>query len=251
MNPKEDGIDLLALPRIDDYRAIGRILSKIELGDLKFNQTVATEPKSEVGKKLVVGVTGGSGVGKSTFINSLIGVALADNKKIAVLAIDPMSKIDRGTFLGDRLRFDHSYPEKGVFIRSVSSSGAEHDVPESLASMLLFLGMIGYNFLIVESIGIGQSDAEIKRHTDKLIFIPSPDLEDWVQALKNEALINANVVFVNNRGGSRQHQLLATVSQVIEIRNSKHEITMLISGNAKEGSGIKELYNSMTQLESR
>lgn len=241
----------MELPKFGEYRAIGQMLTKIESGELKFDHSIEKGFSSEVGNKIVVGVTGSSGVGKSTFINSLICVALANNRKIAVLAIDPMSEKDKGTFLGDRLRFDHSYPDEGVYIRSISSSGAAHDVPETVEPILTFLGIIGYDFLIVESIGIGQSDAMIKMKTDKLIYIPSLDLEDWVQALKNEALINANIIFVNNRDGKDQHKLTSTISQILEMRNDKQAKTMLTSGNAKDGIGVKEVYNFLIESESR
>ena len=246
----KDSPHKVKLPKIDDYRAIGRLITEIENGVLKFDEAMPSTSSTDLSRKIVIGVTGGSGVGKSTFINTLIRIALSEERKIAVLAIDPMSDIDRGTFLGDRLRFDDSYPEKGVFIRSISSSGSLNDLPESVASMLNFLEMTGYNFLIVETIGVGQSDAQIKMYTDKLIYIPSPDLEDWVQALKNEALINSDIIFVNYRGGNGEKRLMKTISQVIETRSKKPLNTVLLSGNAKVESDLTEVYNSLALLES-
>ncbi len=248
---KENNHDVFELPRIDDYRAIGRILTRIENNELNFEEALAENSPRKSDRKIVVGVTGGSGVGKSTFISSLIEVALTNKKKIAVLAIDPMSEIDKGTFLGDRLRFHQTFPDEGVFIRSISSSGAVHDVPESISSMLNFLGAIGYNFLIVETVGVGQSDAQIKKYIDKLIFLPSPDLEDWVQALKNEPLINADVIFVNDRSGNGEKRLMSTISQVIENRNNRKSHPNLIVGNAKNTLEVNEVYNSLEAAESR
>jgi LAO/AO transport system kinase len=251
VTPKEIGLDVFELPRLDDYRAIGRILTRIENGELDFDIAITENSLYKSDDKIVVGVTGGSGVGKSTFINSLIGVALSNKRKIAVLAIDPMSGIDKGTFLGDRLRFDHSFPGKGVFIRSISSSGASNDVPESITSMLNFLRAIGYNFLIVETVGVGQADAQIKKYIDKLIYLPSADLEDWVQALKNEALINADVIFVNDRSGDGEKRLMNTVSQVIESRFNKKRHPNLILGNAKGTLEVNDVYNFLEDTESR
>jgi LAO/AO transport system kinase len=248
---KEIGQDSNELPSIDNYRAIGRILTRIEHGDLNFGKWAAEHSESKACNKIVIGVTGGSGVGKSTFINSLIGVALLKKRKIAVLAIDPMSEIDKGTFLGDRLRLDNSYPDKGVFIRSISSSGAAHEVPESIKAMLNFLGLIGYDFLIVETIGVGQSDVQIKKYIDKLIYLPTPDLEDWVQALKNEALINADIIFVNDRSGKGEKRLMSTISQAIEHRNYKNSDLNLILGNAKSGLELEKVYNAIENAESR
>lgn len=251
MNLNENGQIIHELPGIDDYRAIGRILTRIEQGELDLDNAILECSNSESSNSVVIGVTGGSGVGKSTFINSLIGVALSNKRKVAVLAIDPMSEIDKGTFLGDRLRFDHSYPSRGVFIRSISSSGAANEVPRSISAMLYFLGEIGYNFLIVETIGVGQSDAQIKKYIDSLIYLPTADLEDWIQALKNEALISADIIFVNDRTGQGEKRLMNTISQFIENRSRKKSHLKVILGNAKNTLSLEEVYNSLENLESR
>lgn len=229
------------LPEMHDYRTIGRLITEIEKNRIKLDQMLRPDPLSETLKKAVIGVTGGSGVGKSTFINTLIKKALGEGRKVAVLAIDPMSTLDGGTFLGDRLRLDPTYPERGVFIRSVSSSGAEGDLPDSMVSMLSLLGMIGYDFLIVETIGIGQADSQVKKYVDKLVFIPSIDLVDWVQALKNEALISADIIFVNDRGNNQVQQLLSSLGQILENRNSLAK-QVLLHGNANKTLDLEEVY---------
>jgi LAO/AO transport system kinase len=229
------------VPQIDDFRTIGRLITEIERSGLKYDPELKMDPASAKQKKITVGVTGGSGVGKSTFINTLIGKALSEKHKVAVLAIDPMSELDKGTFLGDRLRFDSTYPERGVFIRSISSSAAEAQLPESLNSMLSLLGMIGYDFLIVETVGIGQADARVKRFIDKLVFIPSLDLVDWVQALKNEALINADLVFINDRGDNKVKPLFQSLSSILESRNPTTK-KMLFNGNANSTLDLEEVY---------
>ncbi len=229
------------IPQIDDYRTIGRLITEIERSGLKHDQDLQMVSAPAKQKKITIGVTGGSGVGKSTFINTLIRKALSEKHKVAVLAIDPMSELDRGTFLGDRLRFDSTYPERGVFIRSISSSSAEGQLPESLISMLNLLGLIGYDLLIVETIGVGQADARIKGFIDKLVFIPSMDLMDWVQALKNEALINADLIFINDRGDNKVKPLFQTLSHILENRNSTRK-KMLVNGNANSTLDLEEVY---------
>jgi LAO/AO transport system kinase len=107
--------------------------------------------------------------------------------------------------------------------------------------MLNLLGLIGYDFLIVETIGVGQADARIKGFIDKLVFIPSMDLMDWVQALKNEALINADLIFINDRGDNKVKPLFQTLSHILENRNSTRK-KMLVNGNANSTLDLEEVY---------
>jgi LAO/AO transport system kinase len=234
------------LPEYSNYRKIGQLLTKIEQGELKFDREQENFIDSKGEKNIILGVTGGSGAGKSTFINSFIKIGLIQKKKIAVLVIDPTSESDGGTFLGDRLRLDPSYPESGVFIRSIASSGAKNEIPESVHSMLVLLRNIGYELLIVETVGIGQAEAQIKKYVDKLVFIPSPDLEDWVQAVKNEALINADIVFINQRSKVEINTLETGIRDILASRNDSKTSGEVFKGSANDYLDLQDLYQFLT-----
>jgi len=228
---------------IDDFVQIGKALTKIENNQFSFTfKNNITDHNYKISSN-IIGVTGGPGVGKSTFINQFIKVALSNNLTVAVIAIDPTSGIDGGTFLGDRIRLDSDYPSRGVFIRSLSSNNAPGGIPKSVELMTIFLSSIGFNLILIETVGIGQLESEIKKYVQKVVVIPNNNEYDWIQIFKNESYLISDLFYLNGSDINNCEKIAESIGSYIEIKHIKNsKKPECIIGNAKNGQGIDEAF---------
>jgi LAO/AO transport system kinase len=155
----------------------------------------ALHPKT--GRARVVGLTGPPGVGKSTLVNSLVGELCARGRTVAVLAVDPSSPFTGGALLGDRIRMQAHSGNPGVFIRSMASRGRLGGLSAVTAQALTVVDAAGFDDVIVETVGVGQSEVEIATLADTTVVVLAPGLGDGVQAAKAGVLEVADVFVVN------------------------------------------------------
>ena len=170
--------------------SLARALSRIERGD-----TTPIDP-SQLGRAHVVGITGAPGAGKSTLVNVLLGVLLARGQKIAVLCVDPTSPITGGAVLGDRVRMGEHGAHPDVFIRSVASRGHLGGLALGTRAMVDALDAAGFDTVIVETVGAGQSEVEIMDVADTRVVACPPGLGDNVQSIKAGILEIADILVV-------------------------------------------------------
>lgn len=186
---------LLAALRAGDRRALARAISRLERGE--------TDPASTrralaglLGRAHVVGITGAPGAGKSSLVHALLGELLARGRRIAVLAVDPSSPLTGGAVLGDRVRMGEHGSHPDVFIRSVASRGHLGGLSESTQGMVDLLDAAGFDTVIVETVGAGQSEVEIMEVADTRIVACPPGLGDNVQSIKAGILEIADLLVV-------------------------------------------------------
>ena len=230
--------------RIDrkNYSEIAKIITLIQNNSDMHCSSIGQFDLGEI-KSLTIGITGAAGVGKSTFINKFTEIAIQDDKHVAILAIDPTSKYSLGTFLGDRLCFNADFPEAGVFIRSIASSIEISSVPANLDIIVKFLKIVGYNLIIVETLGVGQSDVEIKNYVDCVIVIPSYESNNWRQQFKLSMHDIADFYFVNKRDTATANATYNSLKNYLSIKSGNYVFDeFIIKGSAKSGQGIKEIY---------
>ncbi len=149
------------------------------------------------GRAHVVGITGAPGAGKSTLINALLAALVRRGRRVAVLAVDPSSPVSGGALLGDRVRMGEGGDPEGVFIRSVSSRGHLGGLSLMAGRIIDLFDAAGFDTIVVETVGIGQSEIEIARFADTKIVVCPPGLGDEVQAIKGGVLEIADLLVVN------------------------------------------------------
>ncbi|WP_420124439.1 methylmalonyl Co-A mutase-associated GTPase MeaB [Nakamurella sp.] len=177
-------------------RALARLVSLVEAG----GDTAAVGAAGLRGRPrgaAVLGVTGPPGVGKSTLITALIGRYRARGARVAVLAVDPSSPFSGGALLGDRVRMGVHGTDPGVFIRSMSSRGELGGLSAATAGAADLLSALGFDVVIVETVGVGQNEVAVLRLADTVLVVLAPGLGDGVQAAKAGILEIADVLVVN------------------------------------------------------
>jgi ribose-phosphate pyrophosphokinase len=177
-----------------DRRALARALSVID--DDPYG-SLAASFGSRSGRAHVVGITGAAGTGKSTLVSSLIGVLRSKGRTVAVLAIDPSSPLTGGAVLGDRVRMSDHSGDDGVFIRSMAHRGASGGLSEATGAAVSALDAAGFDVVIVETLGAGQSEVGIAAEADTTVLVVVPGMGDAVQMLKAGVLEVAHIFAVN------------------------------------------------------
>ncbi|WP_407277910.1 methylmalonyl Co-A mutase-associated GTPase MeaB [Aromatoleum evansii] len=176
--------------------ALARALTAIE-NDLPGADALLASLAGRVGRAHVVGITGAPGAGKSTLISALLGELLARDRRVAVVAVDPSSPVSGGALLGDRVRMGTHGSDERVFIRSLSSRGQLGGLSRKTAHAVDLFDAAGFDVVVVETVGVGQSEVEIARLADTRVVVCAPGLGDEVQAIKAGVLEIADILVVN------------------------------------------------------
>ena len=203
---------------LGDRRAIARRISAIENAE-PAAADIGRAIAPDLGRAHVIGITGAPGAGKSTLINALLGELLGRGQRIAVVAVDPSSPVTGGAVLGDRVRMGQHGAHDNVFIRSLSSRGHQGGVSRTTARIIDVLDAAGFDTVIVETVGAGQSDVEIAGLADTRIVVCPPGLGDDVQAIKAGILEIADL-FVVNKGDLPTAD--ATVRDLLDMLRLRH-----------------------------
>lgn len=181
-----------------DRRALARLITLVENDDAQGQQALDAL-FSKTGQAHVVGITGASGAGKSSLVNCLVDTIIKQNPEIhvAVIAVDPTSPFSGGAVLGDRIRMRAIAENHNVFIRSMASRGALGGLAHNTQAVSLVLDAAGYDFIIVETVGAGQSEVEIASLAHSVIVVEAPGLGDEVQAAKAGIMEIADILVLN------------------------------------------------------
>lgn len=223
--------DLITGARNGSPRAAGRLLSLVE-GERRDEVLASIEPSSACAGT-IIGITGPPGAGKSTTIAALVGAYRERGCRVAVLAVDPTSPFSGGALLGDRIRMAAHINDSDVLIRSVATRGHLGGLAAAVPAAIRLLGAIGYDVVMLETVGVGQSEIEIAAVADPTVVILNPGAGDAVQAAKAGVLEVADIVVVNkaDRGGAEQ--------TVRDLRaETKAPIVSLV---AAQGEGVADL----------
>jgi LAO/AO transport system kinase len=224
--------ELIAAARNGSPRAAGRLLSLVE-SDRRDEVLASIEPSA----LRVIGVTGPPGAGKSTTIAALVGAYRLRELRVAVLAVDPSSPFSGGALLGDRIRMTRHINDSQVLIRSLATRGHLGGLAAAVPAAIRLLGALRYDVVLLETVGVGQSEIEIAAVADPTVVILNPGAGDAVQAAKAGLLEVADIVVVNkaDRDGAAQ--------TVRDLRaETKAPILMLV---AAKDEGVPELVEAI------
>jgi LAO/AO transport system kinase len=193
----------------------------------------------------VVGVTGTAGAGKSTLINALAGRLLKEDKKVGIVAIDPSCSIGEGSLLGDRLRMKDAEKSEGVFIRSMAQRKYPGGVCRAATGAVCVLESMGKDFVMIESIGAGQSDKELLHLADTIITMFTPEFGDEIQLMKAGLLEIGDIIVVNKSDKPGADDVTRAIEAYLpETKNRGWKAPVLVL-QADKGLGMDELVRSI------
>lgn len=242
----DDPAALFADASRGDRGALARLLSFVERGGDQARE-VARLASPLVGRGYVIGVTGAPGAGKSTLTSALIGVLRGRGAQVGVLAIDPSSPYTGGAILGDRVRMqDHAHDDK-VYIRSMATRGHLGGLSLATSEAIRLLDATGHDFVIVETVGVGQVEVEIAGKADSTVVVVNPGWGDAVQANKAGLLEIADVFAINKadrEGVESTRRDLGAMLELTEFDNDEWQPTITTTV-ATTGQGVTELVDAV------
>ncbi|TQM14951.1 methylmalonyl Co-A mutase-associated GTPase MeaB [Pseudonocardia kunmingensis] len=240
--------ELVDRARRGEQPAVARLLSLVEDGAEAALREVAGALGPGTGRAHVVGLTGAPGVGKSTTTSVLIGALRAQGRRVGVLAVDPSSPFSGGALLGDRVRMGEHATDDGVFIRSMATRGHLGGLARATPQALRVLGAAGCDVVLVETVGVGQSEIEVVGLADTTVVLVAPGTGDGVQAAKAGILEIADVFVVNkaDRDGARQTvRDLRTMLSLAEPPTDDGWRPQVVRTVASRGEGVDDLVSAL------
>jgi LAO/AO transport system kinase len=200
-----------------------------------------------VGRAAVIGFTGAPGVGKSTLIDAYIGILRGRGLNVAVAAVDPSSPISGGAILGDRVRMRRHAEDSGVFIRSVASRGHLGGLSESVHRIVDVMDAACRDFIIIETVGTGQSEVEVAEIADLCVVVNAPNMGDDIQAMKAGVLEIADVLVVNKADLPLARRTTEQLKNMLKLRREKFDVPVIEMVATKE-TGIESLHEAIGGL---
>lgn len=225
---------LLEAVRSGDRRALSRAITGVE------QDGVTTGLPAPGG---VIGVTGPPGAGKSTMISELIETLRSRDESVAVLAVDPSSPITGGAILGDRIRMQAHIDDEGVYVRSMATRGHLGGLAAATKETLALLGVAGFDRLIVETVGVGQSEVEIMNVADIVMLVVGPSWGDQIQADK-AGIVEIADIFVVNKG---DRPGVGDVQRALREAAVARDAAVLVT-TAIAGEGIEDVLAEIDRL---
>lgn len=231
---------------LGNTRAVARAISIVE-NDSPEKEPLIDNLYSHSGRAVVWGLTGPPGSGKSSLLNLIIRKERSKGKKIAVIAVDPSSPFSGGAILGDRLRMQKHATDEGVFIRSMASRGHLGGVTGATGDVIKVLDAAGFDLIIIETIGVGQTEIDIVEMADIVLLVLVPGLGDEIQALKAGVMEIGDIFIINKSDRDDAAKVRAEVEYVLHMKVADAETVQnpVVMTSVLENSGIDNLLENV------
>jgi LAO/AO transport system kinase len=231
--------ELLQQMQAGDIKALARSISLVENEHPGYEELLTALPSS---RTKIIGITGPPGAGKSTLVDALIGSLANAGKKVAVLCVDPSSPFNLGAVLGDRIRMSDWYTHPNVFIRSLATRGSMGGLHPKIIEITDLLKAFQFDHIIVETVGVGQSEIEIAGLADVTVVVVVPEAGDEVQTMKAGLMEIADIFVVNKSDRPDADTFVKNLRQMLAPAFSKHYNEVpVVKTVASQKEGINEL----------
>lgn len=230
-----------------EHRAIARAISAVE-NETGIGRAIVQGIHPHLGRAHVLGITGAPGAGKSTLVSELIGEFTRRGKSVGVVAVDPSSPFSGGAILGDRIRMErHSLSER-VFIRSLASRGHLGGLSRAVFKVVDVLDAAGFELIIVETVGAGQSEVEIAEIADTRVVVCPPGLGDDVQAIKAGILEIADILVVSKADLPLADKTELDLRFMLSVTKHAASQPAIVRVSSANGTGITELADAIAAM---
>lgn len=228
-----------------DVKALARCISLVENEVSGYQELLQLLPFSH---KPVIGITGPPGAGKSTLTDALVGVLAAANKKTGVLCVDPSSPFNLGALLGDRIRMSDWYNNPNVFIRSLATRGSLGGLHPKIIEISDLLKAAPFDYIIIETVGVGQSEIEIAGLADATIVVVVPEAGDEVQTMKAGLMEIADIFVVNKADRPGADLFVKNLRLMLAPAFHKTDLPIpVIKTSATKKEGIDDLFKAILE----
>lgn len=236
-------------------RAAARLITIVE-NDIDAAEKIVNDIYNKTGNAYILGVTGAPGSGKSTFISTITKIFVDKGKKVGIICVDPTSPLTGGALLGDRIRMKQNFTLENVFIRSMANRGQLGGLARATEDAIKILDAYGSDAIIVETVGVGQSEVDIFKSAQTVVVLLVPGLGDDIQAIKAGIMEIVDIFVVNKMDLAGADRKVADITQMLELNKNfvyesqeisknlakiKRWTPQVIKVNSKTGENFEEL----------
>jgi len=230
-----------------DVRTVARLIRDID-DKIPEVREVLKDLYPHTGKAYVIGITGAPGVGKSTLVDQMVNHYRKQEKTVGVLAVDPTSPFSGGAILGDRIRMQRHSLDDGVFIRSLATRGHFGGLTQSTRSAIDVLDAMGKDYIIVETVGVGQDEVDVVKSAQTTVIIVIPGMGDDIQAIKAGILEAGDIFLINKADREGADKTFNDLRQMIDMGHNKYNEGWkppILKAEAAFDRGVKELLETI------
>lgn len=228
-------------------RAIARGISMIE-NETDNAQEIMKKVFPYTGKSTIIGVTGAPGSGKSTLVDQMIGLLRNNGEKIGIIAVDPSSPFSGGAILGDRIRMMRHSTDPEIFIRSMATRGHLGGLAKASGEAIAILEAAGKNFVLVETVGVGQDEVEVIKLADIVLVVLIPGVGDDIQAFKAGIMEIADIFVLNKADSPETEKTEKQIKAMLDLGFKREPLPPVVRTIATEGEGVDALLDEIDKI---